>query len=400
MSSISLYIHIPFCIHRCGYCDFNTYSGLQDLIPDYSQAICKELKVVSSLLKDSYTIHTIYFGGGTPSMIPASALGQIFATINQYFSLSANHEITLEANPGTVSAEYMAKLKCMGVNRLSMGMQSAHQSELTLLERQHTFDDVIRSVGWARDAGIANINLDLIFGLPGQSLPSWMTSLEKALSLQPEHLSLYALTLENGTPLQHKVQSGLLSEPDPDLAADMYEAATERLSAANFVQYEISNWARTKNNGQYHACLHNIQYWRNLYYLGIGAGAHGYIDHYRTVNAPNPKAYISRLKKDSSYKSRKSGKFLGTPATIQCITVDKKAEMGETMMMGLRLVQEGVTASEFKQRFGMSLLDAYSHQIEKLISLGLLEWVQSPTLKLRLTTRGRLLGNQVFKEFI
>jgi oxygen-independent coproporphyrinogen-3 oxidase len=400
MSSISLYIHIPFCLHRCGYCDFNTYAGLQELIPAYTQAICKEIALISGLVRDPYTLHTIYFGGGTPSLVPSSALKSILSVVRDNFSLSETPEITLEANPGTVSAEYLSEIQHLGISRISLGMQSASQSELTLLERQHTLEDVIRSVDWSKTAGIADVNLDLIFGLPGQSLSTWMTSLETALSLQPEHLSLYALTLETGTPLQRKIESGLLDALDSDLAADMYEAAAKRLSEAGFIQYEISNWAMRTASGQYHACIHNLQYWRNLPYLGVGAGAHGYINQYRTVNVASPSGYIDRLKKYNSFTAINQVQFSGTPVTIQCIPVDMDAEIGETMMMGLRLVQEGISASEFQQRFGVSLSDRFASQIQRLISLGLLEWVEAPDLRLRLTVKGRLLGNQVFMEFV
>jgi oxygen-independent coproporphyrinogen-3 oxidase len=400
MSLISLYIHIPFCLHRCGYCDFNTYAGLQELIPAYTQAICKELVIISGLVREPYSLRTIYFGGGTPSLVPSSALKSILSVVRDNFSLSETPEITLEANPGTVSAEYLSEIQHLGINRISLGMQSASQSELTLLERQHTLDDVIRSVDWSKTAGIADVNLDLIFGLPGQSLSTWMTSLETALSLQPEHLSLYALTLETGTPLQRKIESGLLTALDPDLAADMYEAAAKRLSEAGFVQYEISNWAMRTASGQYHACIHNLQYWRNLPYLGVGAGAHGYINQYRTENVASPIGYIDRLKKYNSFTNIHQVPFSGTPVTIHCIPVDIDAEIGETMMMGLRLVQEGISASEFQQRFGVSLSDRFASQIQQLISLGLLEWVEAPDLRLRLTVKGRLLGNQVFMEFV
>jgi oxygen-independent coproporphyrinogen-3 oxidase len=180
----------------------------------------------------------------------------------------------------------------------------------------------------------------------------------------------------------------------------MYEAAAKRLSEAGFIQYEISNWAMRTASGQYHACIHNLQYWRNLPYLGVGAGAHGYINQYRTVNVASPSGYIDRLKKYNSFTAINQVQFSGTPVTIQCIPVDMDAEIGETMMMGLRLVQEGISASEFQQRFGVSLSDRFASQIQRLISLGLLEWVEAPDLRLRLTVKGRLLGNQVFMEFV
>jgi oxygen-independent coproporphyrinogen-3 oxidase len=398
----SLYIHIPFCIHRCGYCDFNTYAGLEGLIPAYSRAVSNELMYLSQSLTEPLTIHTIYFGGGTPSLIPSLEFGEILQSVRKYFNLVHAPEITIEANPGTVSVEYLTEVRTLGVNRISLGMQSAHQTELSLMDRQHTFEEVVKAVEWSRGTGINSVNLDLIYGLPAQSLQAWMSSLENALSLHPDHLSLYALTLEHGTPMQNKVQSGVLAAPDPDLAADMYEAASDRLADVGFVQYEISNWARTKNTDQTHACNHNLQYWRNLSYMGVGAGAHGFINHYRTVNIATPQAYINRLNNRTTSRNNmnKELKFPRNPATDQINPIDTNTEIGETMMMGLRLVQEGVSAHEFLQRFGISLLDRYTHQIGKLVSLGLLEWTREPATRLRLTSKGRLLGNLVFREFI
>ncbi len=395
----SLYIHIPFCIHRCGYCDFNTYAGLQRLIPAYSKAVCIELAYLSQSVKERLLVHTIYFGGGTPSLVPADGLSDILDTVDNHFDLLPSPEITLEANPGTVTEEYLTQVHSLGVNRISLGMQSADQKELTLLERQHTFKDVVRAVKWLRNAGIDNLNLDLIFGLPFQVLKSWQITLEAALSLQPEHLSLYALTLEHGTPLQHKVATGILPEPDPDIAADMYEAASERLANARYTQYEISNWALTNDSGEQYSCQHNLQYWRNLAYIGVGAGAHGFINHYRTVNVATPGAYIRRMRNKSSV-SEGGYMFPRTPATIHMSSIDTDTEIGETMMMGLRLVSEGVSNQEFHHRFGVNLQERFGIQIDRLISLGLLEWTVEQGKRLRLTNKGHLLGNQVFKEFI
>lgn len=399
MPAISMYIHIPFCIHRCGYCDFNTYADLEALIPAYSQAVCREIELLSSEESDRLPVYTIYFGGGTPSLLPIDDLEKILSTLNKNFSLLPELEISLEANPGTVSKSYLRQLHSLGVNRLSLGMQSAIQDELSLLERQHSFDDVIKAVEWSRASGITNLNLDLIFGLPNQGLNSWMTNVEAALSLHPEHLSLYALTLEAGTPMHNKVEAGILPEPDPDLAADMYEAASGRLAEAGFIQYEISNWARRNEKCDLYACKHNLQYWRTLPYFGVGAGAHGFIDHQRTVNVSTPGAYIKRMNEDPQL-SRSKYIFPCTPATIQIQPIDVDTEIGETMMMGLRLVIEGVSNHEFQHRFGVSLQQRFGTQIDRLIRLDLLEWAGEEKDILRLTNRGRLLGNQVFREFI
>jgi oxygen-independent coproporphyrinogen-3 oxidase len=318
----------------------------------------------------------------------------------EMFSILEGAEITLEANPGTLSLDYLQALRELGINRLSLGMQSANPEELRLLERLHGFEDVIRAVTWARRAGFDNLNLDLIFGLPGQSLESWLQNLELALGLQPEHFSLYALTLEHGTPLAHWVDRGLVPLPDPDLAAEMYEHASERLEAKGYIPYEISNWAIPDHAGQPKVCRHNLQYWRNLPYLGLGAGAHGYAAGVRTANLLSPAGYIRRLTEGPAMPTDLPLLFPCTPATLTAQPVDRQAEMGETMMMGLRLVREGVSADGFYTRFGQGLDQVYEKEIEELISVGLLEWGGAGQECLRLTRRGRLLGNQVFMRFV
>jgi oxygen-independent coproporphyrinogen-3 oxidase len=404
MDPFSLYIHIPFCKHRCGYCDFNTYAGLENLIPAYVGALRREIEHLVNQAMEPVPVHTLFFGGGTPSLLTVELVNELVGTLQRYFVFSPQAEISLEANPGTLSAPYLEGLRDTGVNRLSIGMQSAHPSELRLLERQHDYPDVIRAVAGARQAGFDNLNLDLIFGLPEQTLESWQRSLELALALQPEHLALYALTIEHDTPFGHWTQRGLLSVPDPDLAAEMYEWASERLIQESYTQYEISNWARNsgsdpldKHTNPSLACRHNLQYWRNLPYLGLGAGAHGYAKGFRTANVLSPQAYIRRMASDEVGANRR---FPLTPATQQAQAVDRETEIGETMMMGLRLTREGVSARAFQKRFGEELQGLFGAQIKRLVGLGLLEWAGNGEELLHLTPQGRLLGNQVFAEFV
>ncbi len=257
---------------------------------------------------------------------------------------------------------------------------------MLLLERIHDFLDVIESVKWARQAGFKNISLDLIFGLPEQSLQRWQNTLKSALNLNPEHLSIYALTIEEGTPFGHWAERGMLPLPDPDLAADMYEWASEFLAKNGYMQYEISNWAKPNRE-----CLHNLQYWRNLPYLGFGAGAHGYATGTRYSNILGIQTYVKRLATSSAKK------FPLSPATFSYEKIDIETEMNEMMMLGLRLTQEGVSAKTFQIRFGRTLQDVFSEEIDKLITLGFLEWQKEI---LRLTPRARLLGNQVFRRFV
>ena len=240
-------------------------------------------------------------------------------------------------------------------------MQSANPEELRLLEREHGYPEVIQAVSAARRAGFDNLNLDLIFGLPYQELDSWRRSLELALGLQPEHVSLYALTLEHGTPLGRWAERGLLREPDPDVAADMYEWAMQRLEDAGYAQYEISNWAQTRQ-GELLACRHNLQYWRNLPYLGLGAGAHGYAGGLRSVVVLSPAAYIQRCLSAELHSADLPWVFPTTPATQSFQQVDREAEIGETMMTGLRLVEEGVSDVSFSPAFWGIVAAKYSRR--------------------------------------
>ncbi|MEX1143388.1 MAG: radical SAM family heme chaperone HemW [Anaerolineales bacterium] len=394
MQPISLYLHIPFCTHRCGYCDFNTYAGLEALMPAYVEALITENRLLAAAAGERLPVHTIFFGGGTPSLLPAEAIEEILNELRIAYRLTGDVEISLEANPGTLNLEKLQGLRKAGVNRLSFGVQSASPQELHLLERPHDFEDVIQAVAWARQAGFDNLNLDWIFGLPGQSMASWQRNMELAIGLNPEHLSLYALSIEHGTPFKELATRGLMPEIDPDLAADMYEFATEMLKEAGYVQYEISNWAKPGRDGRPLSCRHNLQYWQNLPYAGLGAGAHGFLHGQRTANVLAPAAYIQRM------KTGEAGPFPRTPATASAETVEASREMAETMMMGLRLVEAGVSRDEFGRRFGRQLDEVYGLEIARLSELGLLESVNGQRNAVRLTERGRLLGNQVFMEFL
>ncbi len=412
MQAHSIYIHIPFCKHRCNYCDFNTYAGLENLIPAYTQALLTEIELLAN---PQLPIGSVFLGGGTPSLLPVSAVEHILQKLAASFHLLEQIEVTLEANPGTLSFDYLHALRRAGINRLSLGMQSAHPEELAFLERGHDYGDVVQAVSAARRAGFGNLSLDLIFGLPEQQTQAWAESLKLALGLAPEHLSLYALTLEHGTPLGSWAARGLIPVPDPDIAAEMYELAADILASAEFVQYEISNWARDlhvtsgksqiekdklktqfSTNLQSYACQHNLQYWRNQPYLGLGAGAHGYANGLRTVNVLSPKAYIQRLQPPTSNRQPPTA-FPRTPATVEANAVDRDTEMRETLMMGLRLTREGVSGERFRERFGEDLSVVFEMEMTELVKVGLLEWGND---RLRLTRRGRLLGNQVFIRFV
>lgn len=396
----SIYLHIPFCAHRCAYCDFNTYAGQEDLISTYVVALRNEIRAVADSAPEKIEVQTTFFGGGTPSLLSGPQFERILKTIRQRFDVAHDAEISLEANPGTLTAKTLRELHAVGFNRISLGMQSAHPEELRQLERIHDYFDVVNAVEWARAAGFENLNLDLIFGLPEQTLERWQASLQLALSLHPEHLSLYALTLEHGTPFGRWAQRGLLPLPDPDVAADMYEWAQETLETKGYEHYEISNWAQPGRQ-----CRHNLQYWRNLPYLGFGAGAHGFAGQVRYSNVLRIKTYIDRLRSSASRFA-----FPLSPSTVNHQGITPKVEMQETMITGLRLTREGVSGSAFQKRFGCELDSVFGKEIEELVELGLLERIDEERLplgkvptqgfRLRLTKRGHLLGNQVFIRFV
>ena len=422
----SLYLHIPFCRHRCAYCDFNTYGGQEESLPAFVEALCHELEFIRQNASEKLSLHTVFFGGGTPSLLTPRQFESILRTITDNFVLT-DPEVTIEANPGTVSFPTLKDLHALGINRISFGVQSANPFELRMLERAHSYFDVINAVTWARKAGFDNLNLDLIYGLPLQTLEVWSATVKLILGLNPEHLSLYALTLEHGTPFGRWSTRGLMPLPDPDLAADMYEWAGETLEAAGFQQYEISNWAideesqtgdqssSTVYRPPSRACTHNLQYWRGLPYLAAGAGAHGYADGYRYSNVLRIKTYIDRLAGEPCEGSKPSQglSFPLTPVTVNHHRQTLQDDMSEFMLNGLRLTREGVSASVFRERFGRDLKEVFGKEIEDLVRLGLLEWIDFPLpsvdkqreapqrgMRVRLTRRGRLLGNQAFMRFV
>jgi oxygen-independent coproporphyrinogen-3 oxidase len=400
---LSLYIHVPFCSVRCAYCDFNTYAGMEGLMPAYAEAVGRELALVAPFFSgeggpasEPTEVHTVFFGGGTPSLLPPDFIEAILGIVRGKFRMTDRCEVTLEANPGTLGRQDLDRLRRAGVNRLSLGAQSAQPSELRLLDRAHTFDDVASAVEQARRAGFDNLNLDLIYGLPWQALGTWRDTIGRTLDLAPDHLSLYALSLEHGTPLRAWVERGLVASPDPDVAAEMYEWAEWRLAEDGYVQYEISNWARDGGGGSERelptfACRHNLQYWRNQPYLGIGAGAHGCALGWRYANVLSPRLYIDRL------QAGVGGQAPCSPAATDRTALDLSTQMDETLLLGFRLTREGVRPSAFLGRFGQDVEARYGDRLKRLEGDGLIE--RGPD-RLRLTAQGRLLGNRVFQEFV
>lgn len=388
-----MYIHVPFCVRRCLYCDFITYAGQQAWLPAYVEAAIKEIHWLgSSTGKTDEPAQTVYFGGGTPSLLSVAQVKAILAAVESSFGLADNAEVTLEANPGTLTLDYLRELRVSGVNRLSLGVQSFFDAELAQLGRIHTREEALECILRARVAGFKNLSLDLIFGLPGQSLAAWQQNLQKIVAIHPEHLSLYNLIVEEGTPLAQKIAKGEIPAPDEDLAADMYELTMDFLTSAGYEQYEISSWATSPE----FESRHNKAYWQMTPYLGVGAAAAGFAKNVRTLNTPSILEYIRRISGQQSALP-----FPFSAANDEHNTVTTFTQMQETLMLGLRLTREGVSQAEFQSRFGQEMTQVFPQEIARLLPKGLVEWVNfADGQHLRLTRRGRMLGNQAFMEFV
>lgn len=284
---LGLYLHWPFCLSKCSYCDFVSCADLTAL-PQYAEALKKEIVNTGRLYRE--TADTVYIGGGTPSVARAELLKDLLGTVRNSFALQDSPEITVEANPGTLSFDWLDEMHKAGVNRLSMGLQSSSPLLLERLGRRHSPEEFVTAFRAARRAGFDNLSVDLIYGIPGQTPEDWMQTLQFTCGLQPEHISVYSLTLEEGTRLAQQVQTGRLPAPDEDLAADMYAAGAAYLAQQGFRRYEISNFARPGK-----ACRHNLRYWRLEDYLGLGTAAHSMIRHLRFANTDNTENYIRAL---------------------------------------------------------------------------------------------------------
>lgn len=371
----SIYIHIPFCARKCLYCDFTSYPGMESLFADYVDALRHEIRQDA----DRYSgnrISTIYLGGGTPVILPPDALSGILDEIHESFTMEKDAEITIETNPG-MPVDYR-RLWDAGFNRLSMGVQSFHDDELSLLGRIHSSDDAICAYESARNAGFSNISIDLMYGTPGQTIASWMKTLHQAVGLSPEHISLYSLTVEEGTPFHRMMEQGNLLLPGDNIETDMYEAAIQTLTESGFEQYEISSFAKPGFR-----CRHNITYWRNEPYFGFGTGATSYLDGVRASNTASVDDYIRRVRRGES--SIDTSEALG-----------ERESMGETVFLGLRM-SDGVDICAFERRYGTSIYEVFGEQIEMLSTKEMLTECKG---FLHLTRRGLLFSNDVFAEFV
>lgn len=415
---LSLYLHIPFCQRKCPYCDFNTYAGLGRLYEPFAAALAQEVRLAGAAWGRP-PVHTVFLGGGTPTVLDPALLKQVLAACREAFDLLPGAEITSEANPGTVDVSRFVALRRLGVNRLSMGVQSFDPQELAFLGRIHSAEEAVEAFYAARAAGFDNINLDFIYGLPNQDPNAWRRTLAQAIVLGPEHLSLYALTIEEGTLFGDWAAAGRLPYPDPDLAADLYALADEMLASAGYIQYEISNWAKHEGkegkDGKegkegkggnsasafpslpFFACRHNLTYWRNEAYLGFGPGAHSSANGRRWAHIKPVAAYIERVTATAHTSSDRTVEPSEAPWVEFVEELDERTRMAETMILGLRLVREGVSFRRFQERHGRPLAEVYGAQIERLAQQGLLEVLPD---RVRLTPRARLVGNLVFLAFM
>jgi len=386
VNPLAVYLHIPFCHIKCTYCAFNTYTNLDHLVEPFTTALIREIEL-SAASKPGQSVGTVFFGGGTPSVLSPDQFARIMEALNRGFHLQTDAEVSLEVNPSDVNQAYLAALRDVGFTRISIGMQSAIESELRLFNRRHDNDSVVRAVSAARRAGFDNLNLDLIYGIPHQTLENWDATLRQMLALKPEHVSLYALTLEDNTPMKAWVEKGRLPAPDDDLAADMYDMATDQLGAAGYGQYEISNWAKPGRQ-----CRHNLQYWRSLPYLGLGPGAHGFADGVRYSVILSPHRYIKILQEADA-----ADVYPRTPVTAESTLLRPADEIVEVLLMGLRLTDEGIHRETFRQRFGIDVLEAHGDVIRKYADHGLMRIDDE---RVSITHEGRLLSSMIFRELV
>ena len=382
LQTVSLYLHIPFCHTRCYYCDFNTYAGILPLREPYVRALLAEIALAGEQARHDdgspRRARTIFFGGGTPSLLTVTQIKRLLHACRAAFALDEDAEITLEANPGTLTSEQLVGLRAAGINRLSLGSQSFNAQLLKTLGRIHTPAEITQALSHARAAGFTSINLDFMFGLPAQSMRQWQETLAQALMLRPEHLSLYSLIIEEGTPFFDWTQEGRIVPGDEDLCADMYEYADELLQASGYVNYEISNWALPG-----HQSRHNLTYWRNLPYIGMGAGAHSFFAGKRFSNERDPQQYINTLKKQQL-------------PVVESETIETTQEMSETAFLALRTAS-GLHLPTFEERFATPFASFVGNRLRIVEEAGLLEQEEG---WLRLSKRGRLLGNEVFLRLL
>lgn len=375
---LELYLHIPFCAMKCAYCDFLSFRAPEKAYWEYGEKLAAEIHGQAGAFTGR-TVTSLFIGGGTPSIMPADFMGGLLEILHNSFTFAKGAEITIEANPGTITMEKLETYLEGGVNRLSLGLQSADDNELRQLGRIHSYDEFLKSYQRARQAGFTNINIDLMSGLPGQTVQSWKNTLRKILMLRPEHISAYGLIIEEGTPFYKYYGSHPEELPDEETDREMYHITKTMLAGQGYTRYEISNYARPG-----YECLHNSGYWTGADYLGLGLGASSYIGGRRFHNTADRKEYLSL-------------NLLEPGAAARDIReLSRREKMEEFMFLGLRMMR-GVSGSEFLGRFGENMWNIYGPVIERLAEQGLL-LIEAPGI--RLTELGIDVSNQVLCEFL
>ncbi len=380
--NLELYLHIPFCVRKCNYCDFFSASGTPKEQADYVSAMIQEIQSYQEL-SGEYEVQTIFLGGGTPSLLTPEQIEKIFTTIYHIFSVNENAEITMEMNPGTVAIEKLRAMKAAGVNRLSIGLQSAQNEELKMLGRIHTYEEFLETWRLTEQAGFKNRNIDLMSALPGQTMESYEDTLSKVLALEPEHISAYSLILEEGTVFYDWYEKGKLDRgawklPSEEEEYAMGELTIQRLAEAGMHRYEISNYAKPGKE-----CRHNLGYWDRVEYLGIGAGSSSLIKGERFDHIRDRKVYIEKIRN-------------GESILIDREILSVESQMEEFMYLGLRKI-EGVSRTDFQNYFGKNVDDVYGEILDKLEEEQLLEFSGD---RIRLTHRGMDVSNCVLAEFL
>ena len=373
----SIYLHVPFCASRCGYCDFNTYvlaAMGEDAIPGYLEAAHRELDLAGQMWRRRPAVSTIFFGGGTPTMLTPAQLGELVDHIRTVWGIDDDAEITTEANPETLDEDVLSGLLAAGINRLSMGMQSSDEFVLTILDRRHRPGRAVEMARLARQVGFDDVSLDLIFGAPGEDLGSWRCSLEAALSAEPDHVSAYSLIVEEGTRLAARIRRGELPMTDEDDLADKYLIAEKALTEAGYVNYEVSNWARSRD-GHDHRCRHNMAYWLGRDWWGIGPGAHSHVNGTRWWNVKHPATYRGRLAE-------------GRLPVEDHEVLDAEQRHEETVLLQLRLA-DGLPLSQ--------LTEVERHRADHVVEQGL-GAIRGGHLVLNLS--GRMVADRIITDLL
>ena len=374
-----LYIHIPFCRQKCFYCDFPSFAGRERYEADYTDALCRELAVQGVLYREKWgSPRTIYMGGGTPSLLPIGLLAKILQAIADVFGDAADREFTVECNPGTVDAAKLRALRAGGVNRLSFGVQTFDDTLLKKIGRIHTGAQAREAMALARTAGFQNVSMDLIYGLPGESLAELERDLEAMVALEPEHISIYGLQLEEGIAFAKMQEMGRLMLPDDDTVERMYDTMTAFLPAHGYARYEISNFAKPGFESR-----HNLSYWQDVPYLGVGAAAHSYLEGQRYENVREIPAYIEGIRTGKGVRRQEE-------------KMTREIAMEEFAFLALRTAR-GIDRARFERRFGVPLEAVYAGAIAKLKRQGLLE---ADEAGVHLTPLGMKYGNMAFEEFL